>query len=370
MTGPSKSQGEGDFKSEAALKEWQRLYDLADRIKALAPWRWMNEHHLFGVQTASDREPVMMAFVTRSDSTHACIGYQGWAALRDAQILKRTDEKDGLSEVEIPHLELLFTNRQGVDKTGEKWIRALGKRYRGRQDWPVFRSFAPGYWPWSFTRDNAVHFYEILRQALGVALRVEDNPLLLSQEEGSCLIRKANSKTNVWEDVWSPMPDLPSSELTVNLAVETIKALQRSQKPGVRVEVNLALTQGRVQPVSDERPQSMYVLTVVDADTGLVYGVEVLQALEGIPAMWSEVPGMLINIWRDMPASSKEVDVHSDRMMNVLRPLTELLPFRLTRRTRLPRTIEMLAGLNAFFQQNRRRRISAAHAMSDSSALP
>jgi hypothetical protein len=38
------------MKNEPSLKEWRTLYEAAIRVKKIAPWDWMDETDIFGVQ--------------------------------------------------------------------------------------------------------------------------------------------------------------------------------------------------------------------------------------------------------------------------------------------------------------------------------
>lgn len=348
---PDASKPAAETLNGVSLDHWRRLYDLADRLKSLAPWQWMDEDAFFGVEATGAQEPLLVSFLGGHGDYLACVAYQGWMALRDIQAVQNSEGSTEISEVEIPHLQAIFTSRHFVDEAERHLLRALERRYRGRRDWPIFRSFQPGYLPWPLTAAEAAQLTDVLRQALGVALRVEDDPALLRRHEREYLVRVRGAADGAWQDVWRAMPDVATPELLVGMDAAAVKALHARRKPGACVEVDLALTSGSLQPAPGARPQSMYALAVVDAETGQAYGVEVMQALEGVAAMWAEVPDRLVKIWGQMEACPRQVEVRSDRMMNVLRPLTELLPFRLTRRDRLPHVVELLGGLNAFLHK-------------------
>jgi len=105
--------------------------------------------------------------------------------------------------------------------------------------------------------------------------------------------------------------------------------------------------------VVGERPQLLYVLALVDAATGRAEHVELLQALEGMRAMWRQVPERLVEVWSQQGSCPREVRVRSERMMNLLRPLTEKIPFRLVRCAELPRHDTFLAGMARYLKTNR-----------------
>lgn len=330
---------------------WARLYRLADCFKKLAPWKWIPEDLFFGVQPRQSKDVWLVSFVGLNDNYLACAAYLGWQAFRDMLAMQSPGSRTEVSIAEIPHLQAIFTSRRFVDPHERELIRALGLRYRGKKDWPLFRSFRPGYLPWPLTAEEADTLATVLEQALGVTLRAEEDPSLLACDDDEILLRVEDR--DGWRDEVRAVPALPATDLTVGMDAKVVSSLQKGRRLPAAVEVDLVLTSGSIQPAHNTRPQSMYALAVVDAETGKAYGVEVLQALRGVPAMWAEVPDRVLAVWRQMGGVPRQVEVRSDRMMNVLRPLTEMLPFRLTMRERLPHTGELMSGLDAFLSRRR-----------------
>ena len=335
------------------LETWRRLYALGDRIRALAPWQWIGEEDYFGVEVPGPRPVWLVTFLGGIHREYfACTAYDGWEALRDTLTVQAADSPDDAVRVlEIPHLQMVFTARALIQDAEKRVARALGRHYDGSGDWPVFRDFRAGYLPWPVAAGQAETLATVLRQALGMALRVEDERDLLHGQPGAYLFRVADGAGG-WRDEWRERPALPEPELAIGLDAATVNALRQARKLGLQVEVDLVLTQGTVQFKRGVRPQTMYALAVVDAATGYVHGVEVLQAADGgVASMWSQVPDTVVRLGHRMGGCPRQVDVRTDRMMNVLRPLTEMFPIRLTRRQSLPEFDRFLAGMDAFLSR-------------------
>jgi hypothetical protein len=49
--------------------------------------------------------------------------------------------------LEIPQLQASWEDREELHVRDRETIKALGRKYRGRQAWPLFRSYQPGYAP-------------------------------------------------------------------------------------------------------------------------------------------------------------------------------------------------------------------------------
>jgi hypothetical protein len=336
------------------LDAWRRLYELGDRIRDLAPWRWIGEDEYFGVEVPDATPPVWL--VTFLGGIHreffACTAYAGWEALRDALAVQASDSADDAIRIlEIPHLQAAFTDRRYLYPAEKRAVRAIGRTYAGPHDWPVFRDFRAGYLPWPVNASQAHVLTAVLNQALGIALRVEDDRRLLQTRPGAYIFRVPDGAGG-WRDEWRETPALPEPVLTIGVDAAAARTLRQARTLAFEVEVDLVLTQGTVRPGTGQRPQTLYMLAVVDAVSGHVHGAEVMQATDGnVAAMWAQVPDTVVRLWQRMGGCPRQANVRSDRMMNVLRPLTEMFPFRLTRRQQLPGFDRFHQGLDAFLSR-------------------
>ena len=346
-----RSDPSGEILSGVPFETWRRLYELAGRLKRLAPWRWIAEEQYFGVQLSGAAAPRLVTFLGGHGTYCACTVYPGWRALRDIQAVQANHADDDAAIVlEIPHLQVVYTERQFVSPPERAVARALGQRFRGKQDWIVFRSFRPGYLPWPVDGAEAVLLVEVLNQTLGIALRAEDDRDLLGREPGRFLVRAADGAGG-WRDEWTAMPDLPLEEIQYGIDTALVARLKKGRKLDIRTAVDLVLSPSVIQPTRESRPQAIYLLVVMDADTHHAYGLEMLQALEGLPAMWAAVPQKLLEVFARLGGCPRTVEVRGERMMNVLRPLTELLPVHLTRREQLPAVVAFMQGMEQFIRQ-------------------
>ena len=50
--------------------------------------------------------------------------------------------------IQIPQLQASFEDREQLDKRDREVIKELGLKFRGRNAWPMFRSYRPSLFPW------------------------------------------------------------------------------------------------------------------------------------------------------------------------------------------------------------------------------
>jgi hypothetical protein len=340
---------ERDRVSNVLLSTWTLLYDLADRLKKLAPWGWMGAADSFGVRLADSDETGFVTFMANGTDYRACAVFRGWDAWRDA-LAARLSQDEPAWMVETPQLQLAYFDRALVTSTEVDVIRALGRRYRGKQAWPVFRSHRVGYLPWMVDQAEAQWLTGVLRQVYGMAMRVESDPGLLQSRFPDAFLVRVQDRQGAWTDDWQVMPPATNEEISVSIDLGKIGRLREAQVQPRRLQIDLAITTAVVRSAEEAPPQTAYVLMVVDAETGRIEAGEILHATGGIEAMWASVPDLLLQVFLALGGFPREVEVGTERMANVVRPLTEMLPIRLTRREKLGYLEQAREGLNAYFK--------------------
>lgn len=350
----------GDEMANAALDDgirtsgvtrptWERLYDLADRLKKLAPWDWMGPADSFGVRLADSDETGFVTFLGQGADFRACAVFRGWDAWRDA-LAARMAHDEPIWMIETPQLQLAYFDRALVSSAEVNVIRALGRRYRGRQAWPVFRCHRVGYLPWMVDQAEGQWLADVLHQAYGMAMRVEADSALLQSRFPAAFLVRVQDRQGGWKDDWQNLPPAANGECSITIDLGKIGRIKAAPPLARRLQVDLAITTAVVQAVGETRPQTAYVLMVVDGDTGRIEAGEIMQATAGIEAMWALVPDILLQVFLSLGGCPREIEVRSERMANVVRSLTELLPFRLTRREKLGYLEQAREGLNAYFK--------------------
>jgi hypothetical protein len=128
--------------------EWKRLYELAAELKQLAPWEWMDETMIFGVENPDSGEigfvsPMGMLGEHLSLGVYlGAEGLYGFWGFQEAGL-----EAEPFALFEIPQLQVSFENREGLEKQDRDVMKKLDLKFRGRQSYPIFRSIRPGFLP-------------------------------------------------------------------------------------------------------------------------------------------------------------------------------------------------------------------------------
>jgi len=319
------SQGQQDLDTD--IEAWRRLYAAADRIKKLAPWAWMWEADIFGVQFPGTAEVGYVSVMGANGQHFAVSAYLGDAALYGFWALEAADEDtDSADQVlEIPQLMASFEDRAMLDDKDRDIIRALGLRYRGRNAWPLFRSYRPGFRPWFLEQAEVEKLTLALDQLTGVAMRFEDDPALLHEHaEREVLVRVAQPSDTAqdWADELRQVPVPEPIRIESRIRTSELDRLTSLPRDSRTAEVDLFIGPGAVaQP--GERPSFAYALMAVESESHYVLGIELLQALDGLPRMWAEVPAKLVELLNKAGFFPSELRTTSSRLHGLLAPVAQ-----------------------------------------------
>jgi hypothetical protein len=315
-------------RNQAQPGEWGRLFEAALRIKQMAPWDWMDETHIFGVQDPASGEIGFVSVMGALGEHIAVSVYQGSAALVRFMHLQETPE-EVIQEypemlLDIPQLQASFEDRDALDDWDRQLIRNLGLKFRGRNAWPKFQSFRPGHMPWRLEPDEARVLALTLEQLAQVAPRARtDRSLLDCDRPGAFFVRTrspAGEEAEVWQDriVQVPPPELPPIPLAWD--PQDVKRLKRVPAGKDTIEADFFLVPAVIGKKS-ERPACAYALLVLHSQSNMILGAEIIQIQDTLEQMWGRIPGLLLSRLANEGMRPREIRVQQRLLQNVLPPV-------------------------------------------------
>ncbi|MBF0497515.1 MAG: hypothetical protein HQK58_13225 [Deltaproteobacteria bacterium] len=310
VVGPSKDQ-------------WQELYRLAGEIKRLEPWTWMSEQNLFGVQNPKTGEIGYCSIMGALGEMYAIAVYLGpegligWRKLSSGDV--DIDHPDAMHIQKC--LMLSFEDRDFIEKEDFKTIKLLGLKFRGRNAWPQFRSYQPGYVPWYLAREEASVLVTALTQALNVIKRFkENNSLLIPPDKKSIFVRipMKGSAAEEWTDAWMPPPPADRNDLLTfqpdEIRIRRVKKNSQRQRGGWEMDYFYFPV-----PIDEgERPYFPTVFVIVDHSRGLV-----LQNWLGRQSeLYSDFQEIILGILEQLKVYPEEILVGKPEAFQLLGQIT------------------------------------------------
>ncbi len=336
------------------VAEWRKLYELAARVKELAPWEWMMEDEVFGVR---DDEAGVTGFISvmGAGGEHFAIAlYPDPAALyafldlHDQGTAGEADDSphSAMSVLELPQMQVAFEDNDQLNKEDKVLIKKLGLKFRGAKAWPQFRSYAPGLFPWYLTGAEVRRLTVALGQLLQVAPRYrDDEELLAPSEDGTVFLVRVPKEQGGWEDQILKIEEPEPAPL--HFEVDPQAFAQAKELPRVTnvLEIELAMLPSPVKDKKIERPFFPYLLTLAEAQSGRIVGNEMLQPMPSQDAMYAKVPQSLLGTFLRLGVLPELVRVRNPLLAELLAPLAAELGFKVDAVRRLPAIDEFMDGM-------------------------
>lgn len=318
-------------KSEPSLEEWKTLYDAAIEFRKIEPWEWMKETDVFGVQNPQNGEVGYCCIMGELGEVLAMAVYLGTEGLQGyIKILKGQINPNELDSLYIQDcLMLSFEDKRFVDQEDRQIINELGFKFRGRNSWPLFRSYKPGYFPWFLSRDEALYMTSALQQAKEVCLRLKENKKLLSPpKKNLCLTRVPETRDGmiVWKDEWREPAPLKKVEYSDEKVDEVrIQRIRKTAKPTTMIwEIDFFYAP---TPIAEgERPYFPYAIMLIDRDSGFILDMH-LARKTGYKKEFLE---KFLSCIEKMSILPLEILVRKEEVVNLLEPYTSLLNIKLS----------------------------------------
>jgi len=336
-----------------SIQEWKGLYDTAMEFKKIGCWNWMWDSDIFGVQNPINGEIGYCCIMGRAKEYFALVVYLGTEGLEG--YLKIQSGEIHPPSTDILHVQkclmVSFEDRRYLQKQDFQVINTLGLKFRGRNSWPLFRSYQPGYHPWYLNSEEAKYLTMALRQAIDVSLRFKNDPKMLTPPmENQYLVRvpKKERDSLKWEDEWLEPHPLKKVEIIAEPIdanrLERIKRMIPYRK-GIW-EIGFFYFP---QPVKEkeERPYYPYVILCVEHYSYLILNYHLVKPTEWMP----EFAEQFLELAENIKCLPREVLVKREETFKLLEPITSRLGVKLKNVKRLIALEEAQASMSEFLMR-------------------
>ncbi len=222
-----------------------------------------------------------------------------------------------------------FGARDELTPEDRREVSALGLKFRGRDQWPLFRSSRPGYAPWYLDAAEVDLLTVALERMPDICARIGGGERFTPPDlERPLLVRRQDAAGGVWRETWQPVPSLPEEVAQApRPAPKRIeRLLQRSKRAAFAIEIALNYLPTMVAEPG-RRPFFPRIWLQADARTGIVGMGELMEPGEA-PAALQEAFLSAIERVALIPA---EIRTASDESLMLLAPVADALGVRLRR---------------------------------------
>jgi len=329
-----------------------RLYRAADAFRKLAPWQWVDDDQLIGVEEPASGTVGYCCVLGGLETVFGLavyVGARGFDCFD--RIASGESEPEGFETAATQDSVVAFFGaRDDLEPQDRGEITALGLKFRGSNAWPLFRRSRPGYAPWYLDAPEVDLLTVALEQMLDVCTRIGDGQGFVPPElERPLLVRQREPASDLWRDTWQPLPEAPPTEPPPQPAPARIeRLLQGTKRAAFTVETALSYLP-TVVAERGRRPFFPRIWLQADARTGVVGTGEMMEP-DRTPAVLQEA--FLAAIEQDalIPA---EIRTTSDESFALLAPIADALGIKLRRVNSTPALDMARDALIEALQQHR-----------------
>lgn len=298
---------------------WSELYEAAVSFRDKKFWSFMDDTMIFGVENPVTGETNYCVVLGHGGEVFSFQVYLGEEGLWSYLNLKECGDRSCFFALKL--VEVSFEDREALFPEDLAQIKKLGLSFRGRKQWPMFRSYLPGYFPWFLSEEEGKLLLTCLQQALEVCPLFEKGP-----EGEGVLVRKFVGDQWVTEWVEPPevegpyLPPLSYSEVEVHRAGK----LNPSQAVW---EADVRIVGQAIQEKKGGRPIYPYTCVVLDKGSGMIINFEILSPGNHL----SDFASFIMETMVRAGYRPEKIQVPSFAALVALDELGEMLSFQVAR---------------------------------------
>lgn len=342
-------------KQDISLRDWAALYEAAIEFKDLGCWEWMTDSDLFGVENPETRETGYCCVLGQLGEVFALNVYLGSEGLASYWHLHEASEAAMGEGAAVDSGALLatqlclmasFEDRSELHQNDLQIIRALGLKFRGEKQWPMVRSYRPGFVPWFLTPPEVRFLPVALCQAMEVATRLRDNPDLLGPPDGDTelyFVRVLDGGT--WKDTWQRPPPYEARQSVPLLDEVRLARIERGKFPRRATWHAACLVLPMVIEEGD-RPYYPCGFPVL-SDAGIALGMDILKPWEVEHALRDK----FLDLVEKLKCLPELLLVANEETLQLLEPIAARLGFRIKQADRLPAIEAFVRSMEEFMER-------------------
>ena len=316
--------------TKPTTEQWRDLHSAFREYCGLAPWRWLEDKDVLAVEHPTDEYTGYCIVLGNAGYEYGFAVYIGDEGL-SAYLAVMTDEVspeslDALAQMNA--LSALLADREDLDGTDRAIVRKLGLKYRGRGNWPLFRSTSPGLAPWRLDADEAVFLTLAIRNAINMASRIARGELSPYSEDDPSLILTRVFGDGAWRDEWRLLrPPGPPGPVAAYGDPDRLRRLAGS-KPVEPTgwELSIFHIPTAVQDRKGTRPYLPTAILAVDRSSGLVLSANALGAAPSVAERQEHLVGLL----EDADAAPSEIVADTQATARLVESIAGPLGIRLS----------------------------------------
>lgn len=320
-------------------KSWEALFSAAESYKNTKLWQFLADDQIIIVELPGTKERAYCSILGNAEQEYGIAAYLGDAGLTSLLKLVSNPAQYGMNEV-LKQRSLLasFVNREELEEDDYLLIKKLGLSFRGKKQWPMFRSIEPGYHPWVINEQEALLLRNILEVFIEKAAELKENRHeipIVTDKKWLTFSPAGEGGAASWESKWTKPKLREKNKDPVSLLVSELE-IKRMQKQFPLVQAIFEF-EGHYfpEPVQDheaERPHYPTMVLAADHQHGKILYYDFLQ----IEEYEKKVQATFLKMVEQTEAIPAEIRVENETTLRILRPLCKALSVQVIQVEQLP----------------------------------
>ena len=272
------------MRKEASLEQWEQLYEVAIRLKALKPWLYLWDTDLVTIFLPDQEEPFFCSIMGRAGNCMAIATYPGYDAVEGFHYMANNPKIPPAQVIRYQNnLMLYLGDRDELTKSEWQVIKDLGIKFRGKNEWIYFRSFAPGYIPYLLERPQVVQLTQVLQQLFMALHGLIEHKIPVEYDNDEALYRKFDEKTDTWYTFAAPRIVPPRKTISIQLKDEMLVAkLAKLAATTKEIELDTLYLNSAIEEKGFDRPFLANLLMIADCGSGMIVDQRLLNPKDNI----------------------------------------------------------------------------------------
>ena len=262
------------MRTEATIKEWNNLYEVATRIKELKPWEYLWDMDIVGILTGDNRkETVFYSVLGRGGN---CLGisiYEGYEALNSFMMLRM---QEGLNiSVEYAmfnqkSINCYWGDKEELSTKQRQIIKDLGYKYKGKNNWLYFMSFEPGYYPYNLDQNEVIRLTKHLENFEFAFTYYLEKNIQIDFDAGNMFSFVISNNKEQWQfgEDQLPFTSFNFGHITIT-DDDLLEELKKAPKCNLILEMEIEPLCASVTDKKYNRPVNPMLSVLVDASSGM-----------------------------------------------------------------------------------------------------
>lgn len=360
---------------DAEKTQWLDLYRFSKKVIRMNPWASWGPSDVFAIWPQGEKEPYFVATLHVEESNAYFLRFiRGWKSFfKYCYGLSSKADFDASWLLELPMFEMAVLKSNLFFPIEHAFYRSVGLHFPAQNKRGiVFRKLEQGFQPWLPQTHEVPLLKKLLYQTLGIALRLESQPQLLSESlQRREILALREQKDGTWKEGYLPSPDKVEEAIMLNVQEKVLATLKNRPLSPECIQLDLVylsqITNVHGEPGKNledldlscfpERQIAYYMLVAVDKTNQTIYNSSLLTAEKGVAKMWGDLHEPLFQLFQQIGGFPSTIEVTGFRMPRLLRGFETTFPFKLVLRDRLDLLEDALPSLIKYLdEQNEKKK--------------